>query len=139
MKKWPRCGEDKSLSEFYYYKTQDQHASYCKRCYREYQNRRNDRPGRRAELAARSSAWAKANRAKINAARKRKRREDPEHRERENARDRARHDCCSGKKSCGQCVRGLLCNRCNPMLGYADDDPSLMWRAIEYLEKWQRK
>ncbi len=26
------------------------------------------------------------------------------------------HDCCSGKKSCGKCLRGILCVRCNSKL-----------------------
>jgi len=32
-------------------------------------------------------------------------------------------------------VRGLLCNRCNPMLGYARDDIAVLHAAIEYLSR----
>ncbi len=31
-------------------------------------------------------------------------------------------------------VRGLLCSNCNPMLGYAKDDPALLRAAASYLE-----
>jgi hypothetical protein len=27
------------------------------------------------------------------------------------------HACCSGRRSCGKCVRGLLCVSCNAGLG----------------------
>lgn len=31
-------------------------------------------------------------------------------------------------------VRGLLCTRCNPLLGYAKDDVSILMKAINYLK-----
>lgn len=49
------------------------------------------------------------------------------------------HACCPGRRSCGKCVRGLLCNHCNPMLGAADDDPAVLRAGAEYLEKWSKR
>lgn len=43
------------------------------------------------------------------------------------------HACCPGKTSCGRCVRGLLCARCNPMLGFARDDTAVLLSAADYL------
>jgi hypothetical protein len=34
-------------------------------------------------------------------------------------------------------VRGLLCNMCNAMIGYAKDDPEVLRAAIQYLETHQ--
>ncbi len=46
------------------------------------------------------------------------------------------HSCCKSKKSCGKCNRGLLCIKCNLMLGTAKDSIIILKSAIEYLEKW---
>lgn len=44
------------------------------------------------------------------------------------------HECCRGAGSCGQCVRGLLCDSCNKLLGHAQDSTSLLRSAASYLE-----
>lgn len=31
------------------------------------------------------------------------------------------HNCCPGKRSCGKCVRGLLCASCNQKVGFYED------------------
>jgi hypothetical protein len=46
------------------------------------------------------------------------------------------HSCCPGQKSCGQCIRGLLCRGCNHTLGHARDNPETLRKAADYLESF---
>ena len=51
------------------------------------------------------------------------------------------HDraCCPGKKSCGKCIRALLCASCNQGLGRFKDSPELLHKAATYIERHKRK
>ena len=46
------------------------------------------------------------------------------------------HGCCPGERSCGKCVRGLVCRDCNAMLGLARDNADSLRRAASYLTDW---
>lgn len=48
------------------------------------------------------------------------------------------HRCCSTRKtSCGRCLRGLLCSRCNIAIGNLRDDAAIIQAALDYVVKWR--
>lgn len=46
------------------------------------------------------------------------------------------HSCCAGKTSCGDCVRGLLCTKCNTAIGLLDYSVNRMQSAITYVTNY---
>lgn len=45
--------------------------------------------------------------------------------------------CCPGKTSCGGCVRGLLCIKCNTAIGMIHDSPKNAMSMAFYLEDYK--
>ena len=45
------------------------------------------------------------------------------------------HFCCPTDKTCGECIRGLLCSPCNVRLGVLENT---LWvqKAYDYLRRW---
>ncbi|MEU0858431.1 endonuclease domain-containing protein [Streptomyces griseofuscus] len=46
------------------------------------------------------------------------------------------HGCCHATRSCGRCVRGLLCTQCNLGVGRLKDDPERLRVAARYVRTW---
>lgn len=46
------------------------------------------------------------------------------------------HLCCPELKSCGKCVRGIICSSCNQTLGFMKDSRRSIERLSEYLRSW---
>ena len=49
------------------------------------------------------------------------------------------HNCCNGYKSCGKCVRGLICFNCNSILGHSKENINILEKTISYIKKYPYK
>lgn len=49
------------------------------------------------------------------------------------------HKCCLGQKTCGKCVRGILCFNCNSGIGQLQDNIDVLQSAISYLNQFVDK
>jgi Recombination endonuclease VII len=45
------------------------------------------------------------------------------------------HACCPGRRSCGSCIRGLLCRHCSAGLARFRDNPELLRFAADYVTR----
>jgi Recombination endonuclease VII len=45
------------------------------------------------------------------------------------------HTCCPKQPTCGRCNRGLLCEQCNWVLGFAKDNPATLRALANHLEE----
>jgi hypothetical protein len=152
-----RCGSAKSIEEFPKRNAKTPHSrqNWCRACCNEYYRAYRNDPVRREEILKKSrAAWASdtdRNRNRrlqhhygITLAQYNEMLEEQQGQcaicRGANADARALvvdhdHACCAGHRSCGACVRGLLCHHCNVVLAMAKDDPSTLRAAVRYLHK----
>lgn len=45
------------------------------------------------------------------------------------------HSCCPGQITCGKCIRGVLCRRCNTVEGILKNNPECLYGLVAYMEK----
>jgi hypothetical protein len=124
LKRCPRCGERKPSTSFSANKRRtDGLAFYCKTCHADF-NRQNLFGMTReqyAELLGKQNGRC----AICSVAQADKRLTFAVDHD---------HACCAGERSCGQCVRGLLCDACNRAIGFMGDSPERLRSAADYLE-----
>ena len=153
MKRCSRCKSTKPLEEFPNNKSMDDGRNpYCKVCTYEYQKQRRDRdPEILAKRAAAAAARTPEARRDFHLRRAHKitlqqykemysaqegKCKICQTKEEDELKLQVDHDhkCCPTKAwSCGKCIRGLLCAKCNRGLSFFNDDPALFSAAIKYI------
>ncbi len=138
LKRCTKCGEVKNRSEFHLrYQRPDGQSSDCKPCAAARAASRNARP----EVAARQRDRKYQLKYGITAAEFDSRAaaqgglcaicdRRPERGPLEVDHD---HQCCDSDRTCGRCLRGLICGPCNRALSMIRDDPDVAIAMADYL------
>lgn len=140
QKRCPGCGEAKPLSEFHERRDRACRAAECKACSSSRSKTYNAQPENKERVRNRHYLY----RYGISAERY-----DQMVAERGNRCDicggppngkgalHVDHDhaCCPGDRTCGKCVRGLLCYRCNTALGAINDNLQTAQGMLSYLRR----
>ena len=140
QKQCTKCKEWKNYDQFYALKKRrDGLNSHCKKCQNEAGKKwRTDNPD-----CHKNRYWKNPEKEHGRHLKKKYGIDENEYAAMLDAQDGVCAICSSGKGSrrlavdhdheTGQ-VRGLLCTRCNQLIGNAKEDPEIMRRAIEYIE-----
>lgn len=147
LKRCPRCGEVKSIDEFYK-KASGRPQSYCMDC-----NAKASNENRKKQADKRTDS----EREQWNLARRLRKYNLTEHEliamldmrngqcicgesiDIRSAYIDHDHACCDRDGSCGKCIRGVLCRCCNTALGLIKDDPNRAMALATYLMRFEHE
>ena len=141
MKRCSRCKQEKPLGDFYKKSAgPDGHSCYCKQCNKERAKEWKRTP--KGKLSQRLS-WQRRDKKRFKQIQIKSRYGLSEEQQKTLMQKESCELCgraFSGREPCidhdhaNGMIRGLLCMRCNTMLGYAKDDPGVLRKAADYLE-----
>ena len=132
MKTCTRCKKCKSFEEFYFQTKKNNYQSWCKACSKE---NKLEWISKNRDKVRWNTLWTKYRLRKEDYLRMAKAQNNKcaackvaeievvDH----------NHMCCPGVKSCGKCVRALLCFKCNYIAGVLEKDSLILDRVREYL------
>jgi hypothetical protein len=136
-----KCGIEKDLDLFAKGRNyKDGRRGTCKRCHTDYvidyYNKNPDKKAEKVRLnSGRDTNWKRHKISKEHYDQMLSKFNGKCHSCRDNVATSIDHDhsCCPGLRSCGKCVRGVLCHNCNSALGLMKDSKEKIQRLIEYL------
>ena len=136
-----KCNVEKELDLFAKGGYKGSRKSICKKCHTEYMVRYYaDRPAKRAEKTKMNSSfrpnWSKHGISEEDYKRMLGIHDGKCHscRERPATDIDHNHECCTKSKSCGKCIRGILCMQCNTALGLLGTSPEKIEKLAKYIK-----
>jgi hypothetical protein len=138
MKKCVKCGEEKDLELFAKGgKYKDGRRGTCKKCHSEYMTKYyKDNPEKARTLNKIDKNWKRHHLSEEKYNELLSIYDGKCHSCKSNVATNIDHDhsCCNKQRSCGKCVRGVLCNQCNTALGLLSDDRQKIIKLLEYIK-----